>query len=122
MQKISRNFPALFLFFAATSLAQTGAATRIYTIPDGLAFNVDGQRYTGPTTSFWPTGTKHVLEALVAQLGGLNVKSRYAFKAWQYVGGTLPGGITVTVTADPALKEFFAAYSVQHALNVEFST
>jgi uncharacterized protein (TIGR03437 family) len=122
MQKISRNFPALFLFFAATSLAQSGAGTRVYTVPDGLAFNVDGQHYTGPTTSFWPTGTKHVLEALVAQVGGLNVKSRYAFKSWQYVGGTMPGGAIVTVTADPALKEFFAVYSVQHALDIVFNT
>src|SRR4051812_4768124 len=111
MQKITRNFAVFFLLFAATSLPQTGTGTHIYTVPDGLAFNVDGQRYTNSTMSLWPGGTKHILDALISQIGGLNSKSRYAFKSWNFVGGTLPGGATVTVTADPALKEFWAVYS-----------
>jgi len=121
MQSITSKFPVIFLLCAGISAAQSGAGTKIYTIPDGLAFNVDGQRFIGPDAAFWPTGTKHVLDAPPSQIGGLNLKSRYAFQSWQYVGGTLPGGTTVTVTADPALKEFYAKYDVQHALDVVFS-
>jgi uncharacterized protein (TIGR03437 family) len=122
MQTIHKKFAGIFLLFTAISAAQSGAATKIYTVPDGLAYNVDAQYYTKATTAFWPTGTKHVLDALPSQVGGLNSKSKYAFDGWLYTGGKLPGGSTVTVTADPSLKEFFAHYSVQHALDVQFTS
>jgi uncharacterized protein (TIGR03437 family) len=121
MEKIFTKFAAIFLLFTAISASQSGTGTQIYTIPGGLAFNVDGQRFVNATTAFWPTGTKHVLDAPPSQVGGINVKSRSTFGAWPFAGGVLPGGPTVTVTADPSLKEFYAKYSVEHALDVVFT-
>lgn len=118
MQKLPLKSAAIFLLFTALAEAQT----RIYTVPDGLAYDVDGQRYTSGATMFWPVGSKHVLSAMPSQVGGLNVKSRYDFQGWKFTGGDLPGGATVTVTADPSLKEFYAVYQVEHALDVLFNT
>lgn len=116
------NSAAIFLLFAGISEAQSGTATQVYTVPDGLAFTVDGQRFSAAMTAFWPTSTKHVLTADQFEFGGLNVKSRYAFQGWQYSGGQIPGGATITVTADPTLKAFYALYSVEHALDLVFNT
>lgn len=117
-----KKFAAIFLVSAGISSAQTGTGTRVYTVPDGLAFNVDGQRFTSAMTAIWPIGSKHVLEAMPSQIGGLNVKSQYVFQSWNFSGGALPGGATATVTADPALKEFYAQYKVEHALDLQFNT
>jgi uncharacterized protein (TIGR03437 family) len=122
MEKIITKFAAIFLVFAGIAAAQTGTATRIYTVPDNLTYSVDGQRFTTATSAFWPTGTKHVLQADPSQGGGQNGKSRYTFASWQFAGGTMPGGGTVTVTADPSLKEFYATYTVENALDLSFST
>ena len=49
------------------------------------------------------------------------IKSIFAFQNWQYTGGLLSTNPSVTITADPSLKEFYATFSVQHALTLNIS-
>jgi uncharacterized protein (TIGR03437 family) len=50
------------------------------------------------------------------------IKTIYNFENWQYTGGVLSTNPSVTVTADPTLKEFWATFSVQHALSLNFAS
>src|SRR4051794_22208275 len=119
MNKHLVQFAAILIVLAGTARAQVSSAVQVYTVPSGIAYTVDGEFYRVPSTAFWPAGSKHVLSLNPVQ-DGLNAKTRYAFGAWKYKGGSLPGA-TVTVTADPALKEFFAEFDVQHAVSLNFS-
>jgi hypothetical protein len=101
-------------------LAGNAAAARVYTIPEGRMFTVDGAVYTSATTHMWATGSKHVLATDKGQDTGA-IKSRYIFQNWQYTGGVLSSNPIVTITADPTLKEFYATFSIQHALSLNIS-
>src|SRR3954447_2371918 len=103
------QFAASLIVLTGAARAQVSSAGQVYTVPSGIAYTVDGEFYRVPSTAFWPAGSKHVLSLNPVQ-EGLNAKTRYAFGAWQYAGGSLPGA-TVTVTADPAIKEFYANFS-----------
>src|SRR4051812_43658542 len=119
MNKCSLQFAAILLLLAREGRAQVSSAVQIYTVPSGIAYTVDGEFYRARSTAIWTTGSKHVLSLNPVQ-EGLNAKTRYAFGAWKYPGGSLPGA-TVTVTADPAIKEFFATFDVEHAVSLNFS-
>src|SRR5436190_3787396 len=119
MNKCSVQFAAILLVLASGGRAQVSGAVQIYTVPSGIAYTVDGEFYRTRTSAIWPAGSKHVLSLDPVQVA-LNAKTRYAFGAWQYTGGSLPGA-TVTVTADPAIKEFFANFDVQHAVSLNYS-
>src|SRR5438067_6989342 len=90
MNKCLVQFAAILIVLAGSARAQVSGAVQIYTVPSGIAYTVDGEFYRTPSTAFWPAGTKHVLSLNPVQVG-LNAKTRYAFGAWQYTGGTLPG-------------------------------
>src|SRR4051812_8267307 len=120
MKQFILKLSAILIVFVGNAAAQTTSVTQIYTIPGGIAYTVDGQFYRVPSSAVWPAGSKHVLSLNPLQVG-LNTKTQYAFNSWQYVGGTITGGATVTVTADPAIKEFWAVFGVQHAISLNFS-
>ena len=119
MNRFLVTFSAILIGFAGTSAAQSSSATKIYTVPDGVGYTVDGQYYTSLSTAVWPAGSKHVL-SVNPYPAGSNLNTRYSFVNWQYFGGALPGS-TVTITADPAIKEFFATFTVEHTLLLSFS-
>jgi uncharacterized protein (TIGR03437 family) len=120
MHKHLVKIAAIIFLLAGLSAAQTSSATRVYTIPDGLFYSVDGLVFHTLSAAVWPAGTKHVLSLDPSQ--NSYTKSLYAFQGWQYAGGLLANGAaTVTISADPSLKEFYALFSVQHALSLNFS-
>jgi len=96
-----------------------GSTTTISTIPEGAYYSVDGQIYTHATSAIWPAGSKHVLSADPEQ-DGTGSKTKLTFTSWQYGNTTLPGGDTVTITADPAITEYHATFSVQYAVSLVF--
>src|SRR4051812_598688 len=99
MNKFLFKFAAISLLLVGNAAAQVSGLTKVYTVPDGIAYTVDGQFYRTASSAIWPAGTKHVLSLNPEQMA-LNVKTMYSFGGWQYVGGVLPGGATVMVTAD----------------------
>jgi len=119
--------PVLPIFLIATAAAlapafraqSLGSTTTISTVPDGAYYSVDGQFYTHATSAIWPAGSKHVLSAVVEQ-DGVQSKARYTFSGWQAGGTTIPGGSTVTITADPSVTQYRAMFSVQYALSLVF--
>ena len=117
MKYFSAYFCGILIVLAGNAAAQT----RIYTKPEGRLFTVDGVAYTSATTYNWAPGTKHVLATDRGQDTGA-IKTIYAFQNWQYTGGLLSNNPIVTVTADPALKEFYATFTVQHALSLNFAS
>lgn len=120
---ISSSMPiglaALVAAFAGGGRAQVQSTTRIIDSPPGATYSVDGQQYTQSTSFIWPQGSKHTLYAppAVSVLG----TTQYSFQGWQWSGGPLPGN-PVVVTADPAITQYTAAFSVAYLLNVSFYT
>jgi uncharacterized protein (TIGR03437 family) len=111
----------LSVLFCAAPAFQTqnlGSAVRVYTVPDGVGFGVDGQQYLHPMTAVWPAGSKHSLS--VNNLVQYGQKTRYQFKSWQTGGKLLPGGAYVTITADSVNSEYVALFTAQYALNINF--
>src|SRR5581483_8923788 len=119
MKKFLLQITAILAVFTGIAAGQSGAV-KIYTVPEGIAFTVDGEFYRSAATAVWPAGTKHILSANPVQ-EALNVKTHWTFGSWQFAGGTLPGGVTVTVTADPSIKEFWSNWNVEHALSLNYS-
>ena len=58
---------------------ENATATTISTNPQGLEILVDGQRLTAPINLNWVSGSTHVIEAPIAQIGE---GSRYLFGKW----------------------------------------
>ncbi len=113
------GLPALIVpAFRAQSL---GTTVTISTLPSGMYYSVDGQYYQKPSSAVWPLGSKHVLSVTAVTQDELQNKTRYFFKDWEYGNGqVVPGGSTVTVTADPAQPMFQAVFSVQYALDIVY--
>jgi uncharacterized protein (TIGR03437 family) len=103
---------------AAFQTQNLGSMVRIYAVPDGAQFSVDGHEYLHAVTAIWPAGSKHALAVSNTVQHGSNI--RYLFKGWQSAGGLLPGGNNVTVTADPSLKEYYADFQGQYLLTLSF--
>ena len=107
------------VFLAPASRAQSmGVNISVSTSPSGMSYSVDGQFYTGPFSAVWPIGSKHVLSVVVLTQDELQNKTRSTFGGWQSGSTTLPGGSTITVTADPAQPSFQAIFGVQYALDI----
>ena len=116
--------PIAVIFILSMALApvfraqEQGAITRIIPVPDGGVYTVDGEFYSHASGAAWPTGSKHTLWVpTVLQMESL--RTRYAFRAWQFPGGTLPTNPAV-VTASPAISEYRAVFDVQYGLSVQF--
>lgn len=121
MKYISAYFFGILILLAGNAAAQTSGPVRVYTVPDGRLYSVDGVYYSAPVGQMWAAGSKHVLATDKGQETG-GIKTTYTFQSWQYAGGLLSTNPTVTVTADPSLKEFYAMFTVQHALTLNIST
>src|SRR5512133_3149429 len=61
MKYFSAYFWGILILTAARSSAQTSGAVRVYTIPAGRTFSVDGVFYSAPLSAMWQSGTKHIL-------------------------------------------------------------
>src|ERR1051326_7984243 len=96
-----------------------GSAVRISTIPDGAYYSVDGQLYTHASSAIWPAGSKHTLSTNLEE-DAVQPKTKLTFSNWQFGSTILPGGSTVTITADPSINEYHATFTVQYAITLSF--
>ena len=103
---------------AAPARAQGEIATvRIYAVPEGGLFSVDGVVYNRPVTVAWPAGTKHILVGISNPNNVFD--AQYSFKEWTANSVALAGN-PVTVTADPKMVEFKASFEIRYALTIAF--
>jgi uncharacterized protein (TIGR03437 family) len=120
MNKPAFRIALLVSVLIAFALAQSGGtAVRIHTTPEGLEFQIDGVGYSQAVSMFWPVGSKHVL-SVQPDLTQNGQKTQYAFQGWQWSGGILPGGTTVTITAGPPMTDIAAVYAMQYALSLNY--
>jgi uncharacterized protein (TIGR03437 family) len=122
----------LVLLAGVGAWAQSISAVKISTNPSGPNFAVDGQVYNSPQVFTWPTGSKHIVEFLVAidpitraplpYQTSVGDNTRYYFGAWTDNSALLgPGSSPVqTVTASPALTSLTATVNVQYRVHINF--
>src|SRR5262249_57133199 len=115
VSSVRGNFLGILILVAGNAAAQTSSPVRIYTIPDGRIYRVDGVVAMAPTANMWLEGSRHTLMTDRGQDGG-GVKTVYTFQSWGSSGGQLSTNPSVTVTADPAVREIYATFLVEHAL------
>jgi uncharacterized protein (TIGR03437 family) len=120
MKKFLSRFGFLICLAAGYSAAQSGGSGTRITVQPGVEYFVDGQGFHGPTAFVWPVGSKHVLQVASPIQHDLVNKTTYVFGDWEWDGGTLPGGATVTITAGPPLTEVRGTFTVSYALSLDF--
>jgi uncharacterized protein (TIGR03437 family) len=119
MNRFFSRFVIFFGLLLCMSVAQDGTTVRVHTTPDGLQFYVDGVYHNSPVSMFWPAGSKHVL-SVPPDIQQNNIKTQYTFEGWQWSGGTLPGGETVTISAGAPMTDIAAVYAVEYALSLNY--
>ena len=113
---------ALFVAVAPPNQAQVPTTlTRVFCVPDGPEFIVDGGVYAHAMSAFWPIGSKHTLT--IPQGFGLSYNADqsivFNFTGWQWSGGPLPGS-TITVTADPNIQQYVANFGTQYKFGIQY--
>lgn len=88
---------------------ETPTATTISTNPEGLEILIDGKRTQAPARLAWIAGSRHVIEAPVAQTGE---GSRYLFGAWSDGKARRHA-----LTAGPEMTWIEANFIVQHRVD-----
>ncbi|HEV3334194.1 MAG TPA: PEGA domain-containing protein [Bryobacteraceae bacterium] len=122
MMKLAAKFGfILAAILLLTGLAPVGSAqsvTRIYTVPDGVFYTVDGQYFNHATSFNWATGSKHTL-AIMAVQTDITGTTQWAFQNWAS-GPTVFQQNPLIITADPSLTEFHAIVTVSYGLSLRF--
>src|SRR5580704_13467306 len=85
---------------AAGLRAQVVSSVRIFTVPSGLQFSVDGKPFQQPATLLWPQGSKHTITLPTLQASG-QPKTQYGFGS--AVTNLAPITNLNSITADPGL-------------------
>jgi len=95
----------------------TGALTRVYSVPDGAMFRVDGQLFSQATSAIWPEGSKHILlvDGTTQQTGP---RSRLVFSKWQTEDKLGFALNPLPVTATSAITGYQAVFQPQYALEL----
>jgi uncharacterized protein (TIGR03437 family) len=119
-------FARLAALLAATITAgaqEKIVSTRVVANAPDAALSVDGAYVRGGATFLWPQGSKHTLSASPVQ-DHVRANTRYVFEKWieSATNQAIPGGHTVSVTADPAIGSFEAVFDVQYALRLLFGS
>jgi uncharacterized protein (TIGR03437 family) len=92
--------------------------TKVFSEPPGGEFTVDGQRYRGTASFFWPERSKHVLG--IPETAPDNL-SRYVFKEWRDATGERPiEGPTLAITADADIPYYKAVFKAFHSVSLQF--
>src|SRR5437868_14175127 len=117
------NLPVLAAFAVSIMLAPVfraqdqGSITKVYSVPDGGEFMVDGAPYEHAVSNIWPAGSKHILSVPTTTQVGRGVKALYNFVEWDFNGTSVVNN-TLAVTATPGIPEYKALFSVQYALSL----
>ncbi len=125
---IRMNRLASLLAFAAVSAAslyaQEVSSFKVTPTYKGVAFYVDGVEYRSAAFFLWPKGSKHELRFIPNQEDGSwlddNKTSKFAFTGWTAnLALLLPSGVlNQTVTADPNVTEYTAAFTVLYQVRL----
>ena len=100
--------------------AQTqSSVTRVYTVPNGGGFYVDGQYYNQTASFIWPAGSKHTLNVNALIQDPTDVKTQYTFANWA-IGGTTLTQNPLIVTADPSISEIHANFAISYLLYIRY--
>jgi len=109
----------LLMGLAPIGLAQNqGSVTKVYTVPDGVYYTVDGQYFNHATSFVWPTGSKHTLQVAPVQTD-LAGTTQWAFTNWAS-GNTAFTQNPLIITADPSITEFHAVLTVAYGLSLVY--
>jgi uncharacterized protein (TIGR03437 family) len=129
-QAVMKSFVSrsLFLFLTVAILAalapigyaQVSSFTQVSTNPPGLAYSIDGEVFVQNSSFNWPAGSKHTLFAPPV-LFAANGNVQYAFQGWTWPGGTIPGGNSILITADPSISSYVATYGTAYSLSLVYS-
>ncbi len=93
--------------------------TKVFSEPPGGEFTVDGQRYRGTATFFWPEKSKHVLGIPETAPDSL---SRFVFKEWRdSTGERLIESPTLAITADADIPYYRAVFKAFHSVQLQFN-
>ncbi len=110
---------APFLLVAGLA-AQTTSSVQIYTVPPGLNFYVDGQKFASAATLLWPQGSKHSIRTDALQ--GANQGNLV------YTNPSMSTNLVSDVqdwsaiTADPALTWIQITFAASYAVSLNYFT
>ena len=110
-----------FLLAAGSLPAQTTSSVRIFTVPPGLEFSVDGQNYLHPVTLLWPQGSKHAISAPSSQTVGQG-QPRTLYGLGSVISNLGPIADLTSVTADPNLTFIELPFVASYAVDLSFFT
>src|ERR1017187_1705400 len=124
---LSKFVPVTLLMALLAAMAPPNQAqvpttlTRVYCLPDGPEFIVDTGVYAHAMAAFWPIGSKHTLTIPqgFGQSYNWDLSIQFTFTGWQWSEGTLPGS-SITVTADPGVQQYVAAFNMQYKFGVQY--
>jgi uncharacterized protein (TIGR03437 family) len=120
IEKSHAKFGSILVPFllAAGLAAQTTSSVQIYTVPPGLNFYVDGQKFVSAVTLLWPQGSKHSIRTDGLQGGNQG--------SMAYTNPSMSTNLVAQVqdwsaiTADPALTWIQIAFSTSYAVNLNY--
>ncbi len=108
------------------------SSIRVYTVPEGARFYVDGQLYYGSQTFLWPQGSKHIVQFPTVTVDGvvqnyqtsLDGGTKYTFGSWEDNRSLLATASSLyqTITADPTVTFLRANLSATFRISLRFST
>ena len=109
----------LYPFLLAAGLAaQTTSSIQIYTVPAGLQFYVDGQKFVSAATLLWPQGSKHSIRTDSFQNGNqLSLAYGNPSMATNLVAQVADWS---AITADPALTWIQITFAASYAVNLNY--
>ncbi len=128
------RYTCIFVFAILAAFGQNVpiSSIRIYTVPDGARFYVDGTLYYASQTFLWAQGSKHIVQFPVQMIDGqptnyqvsMDGGTRYTFGGWQDSNGILApaNSLNQTITADPSVTSLKAVVSTTYKVSLRFST
>ena len=125
---LSKFVPVTLLIALLAAVAPPNQAqvpttlTRVFCLPEGPEFYVDGGVYARAMSAFWPIGSKHTLN-VPQGTGGISFNAdasiQFSFIGWQWSGGAFEGS-SITVTADPGIQQYVANFSTQYKFGIQY--
>ena len=102
---------------AASLAAQTTSSVQISTVPAGLQFYVDGQKFVSAATLLWPQGGKHAITTDAFQ-NGPQAGARYVFSSLTSNLGPIDD--PTKITADPNFTWIQITFATSYAVDLNY--
>lgn len=125
-------FMAPFGHLLEAQTTSTISSVRVYTVPSGARFVVDGLMYNGSQTFLWPAGSKHTLQfpqsflpdgTGTAYQESLDGNTRFSTASWTLSNGITTSTLTdLTFLADPTISSVTLTTAVSYRVRLRFSS